>query len=868
MKLRTFSNAVLSSFYEKQSANVLAIFALALPSIIVLALLAARSHQNKVQDWLPADFPETRQLAEFRRNFSSDQFVVVSWDGCKIGGNPARPDAAPDDPRIEQLAQLLRGETKPYTDDRPNQGAAGAQKPNQPSASLIAPNELKLLKEELPKYISNVTTARRVLNQMTLGENAVDYSLAVKRLIGTLLGPDGNRSCIVVYLSDRSIGCFEKVLSRTKPVSRLQTVSPDGLLFKAMQAVGINPETAAVGGPPVDNVAIDQEGQRTLMRLAGLSALLGIALAWASLRSIKLTAMVFTCGIVSALGSLSIIAIMGDHTDAILFSMPPLIYVLAISGAIHLINYYRDAVLNDGPQQAVETAMRAGWKPAVLCNVTTSLGLLSLLASELTPIRKFGFYSATGVALMLSTLFLLLPAMLKVWPVAVGPRAPVNGSSRKNRQPSQPSFSTRFWTGAANGIVRHYGVVGMSCFLFIAGMSYGLTRTQSNIDLMKLFHPSSRILQDYHWLEANLGRLVPLEIVLRFDHRFVTNEAERKRAIDLNLPIRPTLSLLDRIDLVRNVQLAVSRNFGPGGKNVVGPPVSITTFIPPFPGESSSFAGEVKRRAVRTRLENSMAQLQQTGYLKIDPKTGDELWRISLRVAAFEGVDYGAFTTEIKQVVDPLIASATAQIKHIDRPVIATYTGVIPIVYKAQHSLLTSLVSSTWWSFLTITPLLMLVSRSFLGGIVAMLPNILPVIFIFGSMGWLGINIDIGSLMSASIALGVAVDDTIHFLTWFRRDLEQTGNRRSAIVSAYKHCAVPTLQASTINGLGLSVFAFSTFVPTQKFGLLMLAILFAGMVAELILLPALLASPLGEVFEKKVEIEEATILPFPEQQAA
>jgi hypothetical protein len=106
-------------------------------------------------------------------------------------------------------------------------------------------------------------------------------------------------------------------------------------------------------------------------------------------------------------------------------------------------------------------------------------------------------------------------------------------------------------------------------------------------------------------------------------------------------------------------------------------------------------------------------------------------------------------------------------------------------------------------------------------------------------------------MMSASIALGVAVDDTIHYLTWFRDGLNQTRNRHQAILAAYRRCATPTLQAALINGLGLSVFAFSTFTPTRQFGFLMLTILIAGVVAELILLPALLAGPLGAAFQPR-----------------
>ena len=202
----------------------------------------------------------------------------------------------------------------------------------------------------------------------------------------------------------------------------------------------------------------------------------------------------------------------------------------------------------------------------------------------------------------------------------------------------------------------------------------------------------------------------------------------------------------------------------------------------------------------------------------------------------------------------------------------AVYTGVVPIVYQAQRALLNSLVESTWWSFLTITPIIMLVSRSILAGALAMLPNAIPVLLIFGAMGWLDIPIDIGSMMTASIALGVAVDDTIHFLARYRQELACTADRNRAIIVTYGHCAVPTLQAALISGLGLSVFAFSTFTPTQRFGWLMLSILLAGVVSELIVLPALLASPLGIVFGRcksttadETSATEQTALPTPMQ---
>lgn len=873
------------TFLDRNALWVLMAFVFLLPTVLMMARTAVQSHQNKVQDWLPKGYSETRELAEFRRNFSADQFVVVSWDGCRIEGDPETSFVLGDDPRIERLARLL-GQSEPWASiesartpgagNTAGTGAAPVDPNERPSpadaaglnarpedakgraASEFATEEERRLSEELQKYVAKVTTARGTLWTMTAGDQALSYPAAVKRLNGTLLGPDGNKTCLVIHLTDSAIGNFRELLAR--PTSGwLRVLHPEGLIFRALRAAGVDPEQAVIGGPPVDNVSIDQEGQRTLLRLAGLAGLLGLLLAWWSLRSIFLTAIVFSCGIVSAAGSLALVALMGEHTDAILFSMPPLVYVLAMSGAVHLINYYRDSVREHGQRYAVERALSMGWKPALLCSVTTAFGLLSLCTSDLTPIRKFGIFSASGVVLMLATLFLFLPAMLKLFPGSLQGRGrrDLPASSDRASDSTEDSLSERFWMAVGGSIVRHYGLVAVGCVLLIGVAGWGLTRVRSSVDLMKLFGPEARILHDYQWLEQNIGRLVPLEIVLRFDSRSMTDEKEDALAVAAGKPVRKTLSMLERFELVRSVQRRIDRTFGATGSDLVSPSTSVCTFVPPAPADRRNGLSSAKRTLMEVSLENNFQSLCETGYLARDERTGDELWRISVRVAAFRDVDYGQFTGDIREVVDPFVAESIRGLSGLRPAVRTTYTGVIPIVYKAQRALLESLISSTWWSFASITPLLMLVSRGFWAGLVAMLPNILPVVAIFGAMGWLNVNVDIGSMMAASIALGVAVDDTIHYLTWFRHELDATGCRKLAILGAYRHCATPTLQAALISGLGLSVFAFSTFMPTRKFGYLMLTILVAGMVAELILLPALLASPLGRVFKPARKEEPA-----------
>ena len=118
------------------------------------------------------------------------------------------------------------------------------------------------------------------------------------------------------------------------------------------------------------------------------------------------------------------------------------------------------------------------------------------------------------------------------------------------------------------------------------------------------------------------------------------------------------------------------------------------------------------------------------------------------------------------------------------------------------------------------------------------------------SLGWWGIAVDIGAMMTASVALGVAVDDTMHYLAWFRQGLDEGHDRKGAAMLAYERCATAMSQTTLIGGLGLAVFAFSTFTPTQRFGMLMLVLLFAALFGDLIFLPAMLTGPLGRFFDR------------------
>jgi hypothetical protein len=195
------------------------------------------------------------------------------------------------------------------------------------------------------------------------------------------------------------------------------------------------------------------------------------------------------------------------------------------------------------------------------------------------------------------------------------------------------------------------------------------------------------------------------------------------------------------------------------------------------------------------------------------------------------------------------------------------YTGVVPVVYKAQRTLLGSLSESIGLAFVLIALVMVVLlnpgrfpfswfrpknlASGLLAGSVSMIPNVFPVLMVFGAMGHADILVGIGTMMTASVAMGVAVDDTIHFLSWFRMYLDEGRDRIEAVIETYRRVGPAMTQTTIVGGLGLFVFALSTFVPTQRFGTLMLVLLVTALIGDLVFLPALLAGPLGRLFRPR-----------------
>ena len=716
------------------------------------AISSQKVHSNNVKQWLPKNFSASKDYDWFIERFGVDEMIVISWDDCKLG-----------DERINEFRVFLERES---TDTG-------------------------------RKVFDRVVTAETMVGNIeSLG---ISRRKARKRIQGLLIGPDEETTCILAFPSS-SIG-----VGRTELVSRVYEVAQKKFDFEV--------DDLKLAGPTVDGAAIDVESRKAFDSFMWVTVVIVFLLSWLRLKDLAISLTVLGFSISCALLSLSILYWSGGTMNLTMIMMPTLTFILGVSASIHMANYYRKAVSEGHGWRSADMALRAGAIPVALSSITTAIGLASLGASQVTPIRMFGIYSAIGIVVSLPIILLLMPAVMFQFRGRISKRS---AGEHLNRRHRETGVSNRM-SWMVHTVCKNHWAFSVPSLIILVGLSFGISFLKGSVKLQNRFAERTKIIQDYQWLETNLGPLVPLEIVVTFDK-------------NSELPSWEQMLLIEKIE--RDLL----------GKDLGTASLSAATFKPNFP-RVNNISTRLQKQIGIEKWQNEEDNLIDAKLMQFDNK--DRLWRISLRVEALNDLDYGYLLDAVETRVKEKIAGFS--VSGVD----ARFTGGIPLFYHAQHQILSDLKNSFVTAFLFISVVLMIVLRSIRAGLVAMIPNVFPPLFVFGAMGWLSLPIEIGSVMTASVALGIAVDDTIHFLTWYRRGVAGDRSRMAAIRFAFEHCAKPMIDTTIICGFGVAAFMFSDFMPTVRFSRLLFILLMAALIGDLFLLPAILAGPLGKLFRQR-----------------
>ena len=640
-------------------------------------------------------------------------------------------------------------------------------------------------------WFDAVASGDQALERLTAPPLALSRGAAVERLRGVIVGPDGSRTCVVLGLTPAGLADRRRVVAWVRDTLRKTAAVPD--------------DDVHLAGSVIDTVAVDQASDESIRVYGGPAAAIIFALTWLALRSLRYAIVVFLLSLVCVGLSFVSLAAWGERMNPVLIVMPLLVLTLGVAGGIHLVNYLVEEYRRGPARGAAWRAVRLAWLPCGLSAGTTAVGLGSLVVSELEPIRAFGFHAAVGVLGTLVVLFLVVPGIFARWPI----RRRVDGDAVAPR--------TAAW---AAGVTRRATAIVGAAAATLAVAVFGVPGIRTSVAIDTLFTPDTRVIRDYAWLEREIGPLVPVEVVIRFT--------------------APAVRPAERLDLVHEVGAALAALPHVSGVS------SAASFVPD--GPPASGAAAVARRAVLARrLESSLAQLSDMRLVRADD--GGQAWRVTARTSALAGHDLGQLLEAVRGAVDPLVARHGGA----NRGITADCTGAMPLINGIQRLLLRDLFTSFLSACGLISLVMIAVERGLVAGLVAMIPNVFPMVLLFGGLGWARATIDIGSVMTASIALGMAVDGTFHFLTFFRHALPATAaataaDRRAAVRSAYGHSAGALAQSALVCGIGILAFVASPFAPTRRFAWMLSLLVWAALVGDLVVLPALLTTRLGGWF--------------------
>jgi predicted RND superfamily exporter protein len=740
--------------FPVSAATLLLLLAVS-PWMVPAAVGVIQVDATTPMEWVPPDFPARAAYERFTAEFESGDVVIASWDGCTLGA-----------PAITAFAAAASG---PDTVDRHGD-----------------------------RWFETVASGDLALARLVEPPLALERDEATERLRGVLVGPDGRKTCLVIPFTRAGL------TERRAAVAWIRDTLG--------RITGLPRQALHLAGPVVDNVSIDEESMESFFRFGGPGAIVILLLTWWSLGSLAYALLVFLVSLACVGLNFWFMATCGDRMNPILIVMPVLVLTLGVSGGIHLTNYLIDALAAGGREGVAWRAIRLGWLPCSLSAGTTAIGLVSLVVSELEPIRVFGFHAAIGVMLTLAMLFLVVPGIFERWPIDAA------------RGPAPRSTAIEDTCSAF--MVRHAGPIAWIGTLAMIVAAVGIPRIRASVSIETLFTPKSTMIRDYAWIEEAIGPLVPVEVVLRFRDDAVVRPAER-------------------LAMVREVGEELARL--PGVTGVL----SAATFLPDL-ALGSGLRGQAAKSIAARKLQQNLAGLDDMRIVR--DVAGAQLWRVTARTSALSGIDFGDFLGVVRERIEPVVAAHGGA----SRGVTADYTGAMPLVNAIQKTLLSDLFSSFLSAFVVITLMMVAVERSLVAGLVSMIPNTFPTILLFGFLGWAGTALDIGSVMTASIALGMAIDGTLHFLTFFRRGLARAGStadsaerRRLRIASvhgAFRHSGAALTESSVVCAFGILMFAWSSFAPTSRFAWLLALLISAALAGDLVYLPALLVGRFGGFF--------------------
>lgn len=558
---------------------------------------------------------------------------------------------------------------------------------------------------------------------------------------------------------------------------------------------GLYREAYAIGFPQVRSEIAERimAEQEELMPLA-VGALL-IALFLLLRQLLDILTPLLTAGI-SILWTLGLMGWLGIPVNVVTSTVPILLIVVGSTEDIHLLAEFRHAQrLGDDASLALQHMARKLGRTILLTFITTYAGFFSVGLSGIEVLSQFGIVASTGLLFNFVITVIFIPASL-----ALAGRWQLDGRS-KMFENSTKQWSARYWTF----LCRHRRHAFISLSLITAVAITGIPRIQVNHNPTDSLGEESSVARDIERLNAQFAGLESFSIVI-------------------DSGIQDTFLHARYLDELVKVQRFVRE---------MDPALSVTSFADYLLLLNQAF------------LEDDNAGM---------PASNDEIAELMIfldheRVKSYVSEDYSQVrilvrhsvttTSELRQMLSELRGHLDT---HLDRGLSARITGDSVLTLSATNSMIFGQLQSV---LLILTFFVLIISFLFTDlrvGLLAAVPNVFPIIVLFGVMGYAEIPLNIGTTMAAAIAIGIAVDDTLHFMLRYNQQLRSSKSQILAMQDTLYEEALPVISTTTALSVGFLVFAQSGFGPVAQFGFLSALVILMALLADFVITPLLLST--------------------------
>ena len=750
---------------------------------------------NSIEAFLMADDPERVRYDEFRARFGRDSDVLVILHPPEIFDlgfletvKQFQEDVERDVPYVEEIMSLVNARST-YGRDEELVVEDLMEAWPQTAADLVA-LEARVL-------------ANPLYQNILIAESGAYTVVSIKPFTYSPTAP-----------TDDALAGFDDAEADTGTASSEVLTDREGKeLVTALRQVlaryeGPDFEAHMIGGP-VENSHLDTAMTRDVMVFQTLSILIAAALLFLLFRRISGVVLPLVVVNLAMLATFGVMARIDIPMSTTLQILPAFLTVVGICDAIHILAIvYQRMSEGASRDEAIPYALGHSGLAVVMTSVTTAAGLMSFGIAEMLPIAQLGIIAPIGVMLAMGYSLVLLPALLAVLRL----KPFVASDTRRDAADRFLEWATTMSTTYPWRIVS----VTTAILVVFAG---GVSRVHFSQDMMRWFPDGDPLRTAAELIDHEFGGATTLEVLIDTGRENGLHEPDTLRRIERAM---------------RHVE-ALTIGGQPIGKSISIVDVAKETHQALNENRPAYYRIPEERRLIA----QEMLLFENSGSDDLEDVTDSQFRtaRMTVRTPWVDAMLYPDFVDEVRRDFGEILGP--------DLPF--ELTGGAPLYSQVFESVILSMARSYVFALAVVTPLLVLLVGNLLRGLVAMIPNLIPVFMVLGLMGWLDIPLDMTTLLIGGIVIGLAVDDTIHFMHKFNRYYEDTGSATEAVRATLASTGRAILFTSLVLGLGFAVFFFSYMNNTAWFGVLVSFSCLIAFLADVLVGPALMVLVTPEV---------------------